>query len=82
LNPNCLALNRPRRLNTGRELVWNLENLDGYYPQSTRRPESLPHKEERSMETFHFIMRWFFVVLLVAAGVITYFLIKKRNRTE
>jgi hypothetical protein len=34
------------------------------------------------MEAFHFIMQWFFVVLLVAAGVITYFLIKKRNRAE
>jgi hypothetical protein len=34
------------------------------------------------MEAFHTIMRWFFVVLLVAAGVVAYFLIKKRNRAE
>lgn len=34
------------------------------------------------MEAFHLILRWFFVVLLVAAGIIAYFLIKKRNRAE
>jgi len=34
------------------------------------------------METFHFIMRWFFVVLLVAAGIIAYVLLKKRNQAD
>jgi hypothetical protein len=34
------------------------------------------------METFHFIMRWFFLVLLISAGAIGYFIVKKRNQAE